>query len=42
MGVLSQRLNGLYMAIVEHDPHDNILRLIAPLARRSRELVNSQ
>jgi hypothetical protein len=35
---MSQRLNTLYMNIVERNPHDPILRLIAPLARRTREL----
>jgi hypothetical protein len=36
---MSQRLNNLYMAVVERNPHDPILRLIAPLARRARELI---
>jgi hypothetical protein len=35
---MSQRLNTLYMSVVERNPHDQILRLIAPLARRAREL----
>lgn len=38
MGILSQRLNNLYMTVVDRNPHDQILRLIAPLSRRAREL----
>ncbi|KAJ5317241.1 hypothetical protein PENANT_c045G02980 [Penicillium antarcticum] len=38
LDIMSQRLNTLYMNIVERNPHDPILRLIAPLARRTREL----
>lgn len=38
MEILSQRLNNLYMAVAERNPQDSILRLIAPLARRAREL----
>lgn len=38
MGILSQRLNTLYMTVADRSPHDQILRLIAPLARRAREL----
>ncbi|KAJ5619623.1 hypothetical protein N7510_003607 [Penicillium lagena] len=38
MDILSQRLNNLYMAVAERNPHDPILRMIAPLSRRAREL----
>jgi hypothetical protein len=38
---MGQRLNNLYMSVVERNPHDPILRLIAPLARRARELMVS-
>ncbi|KAJ5105198.1 hypothetical protein NUU61_002545 [Penicillium alfredii] len=38
MEVLTQRLNTLYMTVAERNPHDPILRLIAPLSRRAREL----
>ncbi|KXG52666.1 uncharacterized protein PGRI_079220 [Penicillium griseofulvum] len=38
LDIMSQRLNTLYMSVVEHNPHDPILRLISPLARRAREL----
>lgn len=35
---MSQRLNTLYMSVVDRNPHDPILRHISPLARRAREL----
>ncbi|KAJ5145575.1 uncharacterized protein N7515_000139 [Penicillium bovifimosum] len=38
LDIIGQRLNTLYMSVVERNPHDQILRLIAPLARRAREL----
>ncbi|KAJ5189746.1 hypothetical protein N7472_008760 [Penicillium cf. griseofulvum] len=38
LDIMSQRLNTLYMSVVERNPHDPILRLISPLARRAREL----
>ncbi|KAJ5584154.1 uncharacterized protein N7459_003954 [Penicillium hispanicum] len=38
MEVLSNRLNVLYMSVVERNPHDPILRLVARLSRRVREL----
>ncbi|KAJ5833097.1 hypothetical protein N7474_001408 [Penicillium riverlandense] len=38
MDILSQRLNNLYMTVAERNPHDPILRMIAPLSRRAREL----
>lgn len=38
MDILNQRLNSLYMSVVERNPHDQILRMIAPLSRRAREL----
>jgi hypothetical protein len=38
MNILGQRLNNLYMAVAERNPQDPILRLIAPLSRRTREL----
>jgi len=41
LDIMSQRLNNLYMSVVERNPHDPILRLIAPLARRARELIAS-
>lgn len=39
LDIMSQRLNNLYMGVVERNPHDPILRHIAPLARRARELI---
>ncbi|CAG8007673.1 unnamed protein product [Penicillium salamii] len=41
LDIMSQRLNNLYMNVVERNPHDPILRLIAPLARRARELITN-
>ncbi|KAK4870353.1 hypothetical protein LT330_005407 [Penicillium expansum] len=38
LDIMSQRLNTLYMSVVERNPHDPILRHISPLARRAREL----
>lgn len=38
MAILNQRLNNLYMTVVDRDPHDQILRMIAPLSRRAHEL----
>ncbi|CAG7956602.1 unnamed protein product [Penicillium nalgiovense] len=38
LDIMSQRLNTLYMSVVERNPHDPILRLISPLARRARDL----
>ncbi|KAL2007658.1 hypothetical protein VTN00DRAFT_7640 [Thermoascus crustaceus] len=38
MDILIQRLESLYMAIAENNPHDPILRKIPPLSRRAREL----
>ncbi|KAJ9220714.1 hypothetical protein DTO027B5_2241 [Paecilomyces variotii] len=38
MDILIQRLESLYMAIAENDPHNPILRKIPPLSRRAREL----
>ncbi|KAJ5959113.1 uncharacterized protein N7479_006263 [Penicillium vulpinum] len=39
LDIMTQRLNTLYMSVVERNPHDPILRLISPLARRARELL---
>ncbi|KAL1871777.1 hypothetical protein Plec18167_006927 [Paecilomyces lecythidis] len=41
MDILIQRLEGLYMAIAENNPHNPILRKIPPLSRRARELRGS-
>ncbi|CAP98439.1 Uncharacterized protein EN45_014860 [Penicillium chrysogenum] len=41
LDIMSQRLNTLYMSVVERNPHDPILRLISPLARRARDLHTS-
>ncbi|CAG7937496.1 unnamed protein product [Penicillium olsonii] len=41
LDIMSQRLNNLYMGVVERNPHDPILRHIAPLARRARELITN-
>ncbi|KGO71092.1 hypothetical protein PITC_080290 [Penicillium italicum] len=41
LDIMSQRLNTLYMSVVERNPHDPILRHISPLARRARELQAS-
>ncbi|CAG8882980.1 unnamed protein product [Penicillium egyptiacum] len=41
LDIMSQRLNSLYMSVVERNPHDPILRLISPLARRARDLHTS-
>jgi hypothetical protein len=38
MEILIQRLNALYMAAAKKNPHDIILRRIAPLARRAQDL----
>ncbi|KAH8704207.1 hypothetical protein BGW36DRAFT_370876 [Talaromyces proteolyticus] len=38
MDILIQRLDGLYMAAAEKNPHDVVLRKIPPLSRRAREL----
>lgn len=38
MDILSQRLKTLYMNVVDRNPQDQILRMIAPLSRRAREL----
>ncbi|KAJ5794400.1 hypothetical protein N7457_000999 [Penicillium paradoxum] len=38
LDIMNQRLNTLYMSVVDRNPHDHILRLIAPLSRRAREL----
>jgi hypothetical protein len=38
MDILIQRLESLYMAIAENNPHNPILRKIPPLSRRAREL----
>uniref|UniRef100_A0A093V3A9 Uncharacterized protein C20G4.08 n=1 Tax=Talaromyces marneffei PM1 TaxID=1077442 RepID=A0A093V3A9_TALMA len=38
MDIFIQRLDGLYRAIVEVNPHDPLLRKIPPLVRRAREL----
>jgi hypothetical protein len=36
MNLLSERLNGLYMEVVNRNPQDPLLRMIIPLTRRAR------
>jgi hypothetical protein len=36
MQILSERLNGLYMEVVNRNPQDPLLRMIIPLTRRAR------
>ncbi|KAJ5576375.1 hypothetical protein N7535_003301 [Penicillium sp. DV-2018c] len=38
LDILTQRLDKLYRSVIERNPHDEILRLLAHLARRARDL----
>lgn len=38
MDILTQRLESLYMNVAQTNPHDPVIRRIAPLSRRAREL----
>lgn len=38
MDILTQRLETLYVATAQSNTHDPIIRRIAPLSRRAREL----